>query len=336
MTATASGIVAWWTTTPLPGAIGILHLNGDVAPLLQTLTGRVPEVGATTLADLDSIDTGLVARPSERSAFLMPHGGPQIRRRLSEAVAASGAVFTDPGAVDPMDLWPEAETLVEACMLECLARSASPLATALLLEQPERHRQARREGWTPDDRDHERARCLEALISPPLIAIVGAPNVGKSSLVNRLADREVAITADVAGTTRDAVGARVELDGIACTIMDLPGQRTSDDPIEQQAIALAGRFLREASLVVAVVEPDHPDPPAFERAPDLVVTNKCDLDPTVTGHSISARSGEGIREFAGTLRRMLVPDEALEGEGRPWCFHPALFESDAERSESDD
>jgi small GTP-binding protein len=320
----ASAVKAWWATTPLSGAIGILHLEGDCNAILQTLTGSVPAPGSIALASLASVDRGLVARPTENSALLMPHGGPQIRRRLSEAVLAAGAVFIDPGHLDPRRAWPEARNLVEACMLEALTRTTSPMGIDLLLKQPGLHATARSGGWRPDDFDRDRSLTLSALIDPPLVAIVGAPNVGKSSLLNRLAGREVAITADLAGTTRDAVTSRVVLDGLACDLVDLPGERESEDPIEQHAIRLARGFLREAALVIAVVQPDHPDPPPLERTPDLLVTNKIDLGSPATEIGISARTNEGIPEFIRILRRRLVPDEALQGSGRPWLFHPAL------------
>ncbi|MDG2030670.1 MAG: GTP-binding protein [Phycisphaerales bacterium] len=320
----APAVKAWWATTPLSGAIGILHLEGDCPPILQKLTGTVPAPGSTALASLASVDRGLVARPTESSALLMPHGGPQIRRRLSEAVLDAGAVFIDPSHLDPRKAWPEARNLVEACMLESLTRTSSPLGIDLLMKQPRLHAIARSEGWRPDDFDRTRASTLSALIDPPLVAIVGAPNVGKSSLLNRLAGREVAITADLAGTTRDAVTSRVVLDGLACDLVDLPGERTSDDPIEQHAIRLARGFLREASLLIGVVEPDHPEPPALERAPDLLVTNKTDLGSPSTEIGVSARTGQGIPEFVRTLRHRLVPEEALLGSGRPWLFDPAL------------
>ena len=318
-------VEAWWATSPLSGAIGVLHLSGAFDDLLQTLVGRVPEVGTTALVDMGSIDTGLVARPTETSALLMPHGGPHIRRRLSEAVVKHGARFIDTGRSDPRQRWPEADTLVEACMLDRLARTASPRSIPMLLQQPERHASARRDGWHPDERDERRASILEALLEPPLIAIVGAPNVGKSSLLNRLAGRDVAITADVPGTTRDAVTARIELDGVACILIDLPGERASEDPIEQRAIALSKAFLRDARLVIALVEPDRPDPPDFERTPDLVVRNKCDHAENDDGFEISAMTGAGIAGFTRLVRRTILPDEVLEGEGRPWCFHPALL-----------
>ena len=330
MNAKPPGAKAWWATTPLSGAIGILHLDGDCDRVLAALVGRVPKVGASALVSLASIDHGLVVRPDERSALLMPHGGPQIRRRLSEAVVEAGAVLVDPWGVDPRSAWPEAETLLEACMLDALSRTSSPMAIDLLLDQPRLHEEARSRGWRPGPEDLERAKCLAHLIDPPLVAIVGAPNAGKSSLLNRLVGREAAVTADLAGTTRDAVSSRVVLEGLAGNLVDLPGERRSDDPVEQRAIEMGRRFLEEADLLVALVTPEDPDLPPLLRRPDLVVTNKVDLGPAVTEHGISALTGKGLPELARRIRETLLPEAVLRGDGRPWLFHPALREDEAD------
>lgn len=317
---------AWWATAPLSGAIGILQIEGDAASLLRTLSGISVPVGGSRLADLASFDEGLVIRPTETSTFIMPHGGPQIRRLLTRAVADAGVTIIEPTKASVRSRWPETSTLVEACLLDVLARTASPRAIDLLLDQPEIHRKAAAAGWTPGEEDRRHARRLEGLIDPPLIAIVGAPNVGKSSLLNRLAGRDVAITADHEGTTRDAVTARVELDGVACILVDLPGERSSDDPIEQRAIELGRRFLEEADLLVALAEPGRTEPPTLARTPDLTVINKSDTVADAGERAISVRTGVGIEALVQEMRNRLVPDGALAERERPWCFHPALFE----------
>ena len=103
---------AWWATSPLSGAIGILHLHGDLDPCLRRLTGTTVPMGGCRLADLAGADRGLVIRPSVTGAMLMPHGGPHIRRLLSRAVVERG----DPPIVDvSMEArWAEATDLVEA------------------------------------------------------------------------------------------------------------------------------------------------------------------------------------------------------------------------------
>lgn len=288
----------------------------------------MPPVGASVLVDLAGIDAGIIARPGKSSILLMPHGGPRIRQLLTEAVCMAGARLLAATAVDPCDAWPEARTLIEACTLDALSRTESPRAIDLLLAQPRLHEEARASGWEPNGEDEERARFLHRLIDPPLIAIVGRPNVGKSTLLNRLAGRELAITADSAGTTRDTVAARIELDGVACDFVDLPGDRTSDDPIEVHAITLSQSYLREADLVLALIEPGILKPPDLERKPDLIVCNKADI--ADIGFSpeellVSALTGEGIEDLALALRRILIPEEAIKSTTRPWLFHRYLM-----------
>ena len=117
---------------------------------------------------------------------------------------------------------------------------------------------------------------MNRLLTPPLIGIAGSPNVGKSTLLNALAGHEVAIAADRAGTTRDAVVSRVLIDGVACEAVDLPGRRDSEDEIEQRAIRLSDQFITNADLLILVVEHPEESPPPLSREPDLMVLNKID------------------------------------------------------------
>ena len=308
--------IGWWATSPLPGAIGVLHLHGNLIPVLEQLGVRIPEVGATTLADVREIDEAVIARTELDSCLLMPHGGPRVRQLISEALVELGVELTNSRSIDPRTAWPEAGDSIEALMLEALAMTESPRAIPLLLAQPERHR--RNPGGT--DGDPERARALKHLLSPPLIGVAGHPNVGKSTLLNRLSGREVAITADLEGTTRDAVVSRVLLDGVACELADLPGRRSSDDRIEQRAIKLSDQFIRNADLLLLVVEdPDQP-PPDLGRKPDIVVLNKVDRQPPsidFEGPAVSALTGSGIDQLAVLMRERLVPDRYLESS-EPW------------------
>lgn len=319
-----TGCRAWWATAPLEGAIGILHLDGDARSVLASMGIELPEVGSTRLAGIADIDEVIIARPSERSVLVMPHGGQRIRQLLTEAIRDNGARLTGAHELDPRTAWPEAGDEIEACMLDALARTESPRAVDLLLAQPEAHRQAAEGGTRSDAADEELDMILMRLIDPPLVAIVGRPNVGKSTLLNRLADRRVAIAADVAGTTRDSVVARLEIDGVACDVVDLPGLREDADPLEQQAIALSDAYLREADCIVGLVEPANEQLPRLERTPDLIACNKSDTGSSTMPMRICALDGSGIDEFAVALRRLLVPDAALQDMQRPWKFHAAL------------
>ena len=139
-----------------------------------------------------------------------------------------------------------------------------------------------------------------------VFAILGAPNVGKSSLLNALAGRDAAIVSARAGTTRDVVEVLLELDGVPVTLADTAGLRESMDEIEAEGIRRALRRAEEAELVIAVFAADRePDAATLEllrQAPAnlLVVVNKCDLaapSEEIGGHgaiAVAARTGAGL------------------------------------------
>lgn len=113
------------------------------------------------------------------------------------------------------------------------------------------------------------------------IAIVGEPNVGKSSLLNAMAQRDVAIVSSLPGTTRDIVEVHLDLKGFPATLFDTAGLRTSDDPIEAEGIRRARQRASQADLRILVVDARDPkispDVGDLLGEGDLVVANKCDL-----------------------------------------------------------
>lgn len=131
------------------------------------------------------------------------------------------------------------------------------------------------------------------------IAIVGPPNAGKSSILNRLARREAAIVTDIAGTTRDLVEVRLVLGGQVVWIADTAGLRETDDVVEAEGVRRARRAAAEADLRIHVIDGEDPSPPPgpFE-AQDIVVFNKADVRPAILAPDgalpISAASGDGI------------------------------------------
>ena len=83
-----------------------------------------------------------------------------------------------------------------------------------------------------------------------VVAIAGPPNVGKSTLINQLARREVAIVSPHAGTTRDVIEVQLDLDGYPVTVIDTAGIRETDDPVEQEGVRRARARAAEADLVL--------------------------------------------------------------------------------------
>jgi tRNA modification GTPase len=129
-------------------------------------------------------------------------------------------------------------------------------------------------------------------------AITGAPNVGKSSLINALAEREVAIVAATPGTTRDAIETRVVLGGVPVTLVDTAGMRETTDPVEAEGVRRAHVHASSADLVITVIEAGAP----FD-AGGMIVANKSDLcserRPGVL--AVSALTGAGLAELRARL-----------------------------------
>ncbi len=144
-----------------------------------------------------------------------------------------------------------------------------------------------------------------------LAAILGAPNAGKSSLLNALVGREAAIVSAHAGTTRDVVEARIELAGVPVTLADTAGLHAEvSDEIETEGMRRARRRAEEADLVLAVFAADRaPDPEtlALVRPGVVVVANKTDLAPAPAALggeapvAVSARTGAGLEALRARL-----------------------------------
>jgi tRNA modification GTPase len=127
------------------------------------------------------------------------------------------------------------------------------------------------------------------------VAILGAPNAGKSTLLNRIAGREVAITSEIAGTTRDVIEVMVDLHGLPITFLDTAGLRDTEDTIERIGVARARERAERADLRVLLVSGDTSEEGAdLLRDGDIRVSSKADLH---GGQGISAVSGVGIDAF---------------------------------------
>ncbi len=141
------------------------------------------------------------------------------------------------------------------------------------------------------------------------IALIGAPNAGKSSLLNHLAGRNAAIVTDRPGTTRDVIEVRLRLADHLALVSDTAGLRTSEDPIEQEGVRRARRAATEADLRVLVIDgtaPAYAHENMLEPE-DLVVINKIDLgqpagiDVSRETLPVSAKTGEGMADLVRAL-----------------------------------
>lgn len=320
---------AWEASAPGRGGVSIIDLESsdpaDLDQILESVAGTGP-FDATSLHHrrLADIDDGVVARITLNHAQLMPHGGPAVVRRLASALSGHGVQWC---SRPPSGTRPEALDRTDAAEIDAVTRAASPAAIPLLLRQAS----GPSTGSTPPSQEESAVgKRLNRLLTPAIVACIGAPNAGKSSLLNALHRSSAAIVSASPGTTRDRVSAMLDLDGIVIEWLDMPGLRKSEDPIEQAAIDAGLIAIREATLVIHLTAPDVADaefPEELRPAEGvLTVRNKIDLldrsDPVGLPEDhlgISARSGEGIVELAQAIRRRIVRDADLNFDGR-WHF----------------
>jgi tRNA modification GTPase len=135
------------------------------------------------------------------------------------------------------------------------------------------------------------------------VAIVGAPNVGKSTLLNALAGREAAITSEYAGTTRDVIEVRMDLGGIPVTLLDTAGLRETSDVVEGIGITRARERAALADLRVFLIDGEDQPDLSLEQE-DIVVRAKADLLQDKAG-AVSGISGEGIESLVGEITSRL-------------------------------
>jgi tRNA modification GTPase len=159
------------------------------------------------------------------------------------------------------------------------------------------------------------------------VVLVGAPNVGKSALLNRLAGDELAIVAPIAGTTRDTVRARIALRGLPCEIIDTAGVRETDDEVEKLGIARTLQAVERASVVLLISdgfasENAHFAPQVLARVPAdvprIFVRNKSDQWPEIPAPQseevfVSALTGAGIETLITRITESVGFASAHEG-----------------------
>jgi tRNA modification GTPase len=141
-------------------------------------------------------------------------------------------------------------------------------------------------------READGVRIAERVRNGFEVAIIGAPNVGKSTLLNRLAGRDVAITSEVAGTTRDVIEVQMELAGLPVTLLDTAGVRDTDDIVEGLGVARAKERAERADYRIHLVI-DAGDTSVQVGPDDLVVQAKSDIY-GANETAISGKTGEGI------------------------------------------
>ena len=226
-------------------------------------TGRLDLAQVEGLADLIDAETEMQRRQAQR--VLSGAIGQRIAQWRRDLIRAAALIEASIDFVDedvPVDVRPEVGKLIDGLLAELRRELAGYQAAERI-----------RDGFE--------------------VAIIGAPNVGKSTLLNALAGREAAITSAVAGTTRDVIEVRMDLGGLAVTLLDTAGQREGGDEVERIGIARGIARAETADLRVFLVQsPDE----TFMVQPvtgDILVLAKGDLHPDVAG-AVSGRTGQGL------------------------------------------
>lgn len=135
------------------------------------------------------------------------------------------------------------------------------------------------------------------------IAIIGAPNVGKSTLLNRLAGRDAALTSEVAGTTRDVIEVRMDINGLPVTFLDTAGLRDTEDQVENLGIMRALDRARQADLRICLGETEADFADLMQDA-DILMLPKADLR-SEERPSVSGMTGQGVDTLIAQVETVL-------------------------------
>ena len=242
-------------------------------------TRRALENGVLDLAQVeglaDLIDAETEAQRRQAVRVLSGSVGQRVdawRRDLIRAGALLEATIDFADEEVPVDVSPEVLALIDGLVAD-LAREAAGVKAAERI----------RDGFE--------------------VAIVGAPNAGKSTLLNQLAGREAAITSEIAGTTRDVIEVRMDIAGLPVTFLDTAGLRDTDDRLERAGIDRALARAEAADLRLFLV--DGSALPLGPAGDDLVVQGKADTISGGSGLAVSGKTGEGVPELMALIGDIL-------------------------------
>lgn len=337
-------------TPPGTGAIAVLAVHGpDARTVLTKLFRRrsqetpglpdPPTPGRFWLGKLSEGATDevvLVLKQLQPTPWLElhVHGGQEVVRWLFEMFAAKG-IRACSASDFLLRTTPDA---LQALAWTALAEAPTARTASILLDQA--HGVFSRALASLHDAIARNA-CAEAasnlaemmrfaplgrhLTSPWQVVIAGAPNVGKSSLINALAGFQRSIVAPTPGTTRDVVRTSLAINGWPVEIADTAGLRSTAEDLEGAGVGLARNAVAAADLCIWVLDAaSDPVRPDFPATPLLWVVNKIDLPPVwdvggVEGAiPVSAKTGAGLTELCEAITRRLVADVPAPGAPLPF------------------
>lgn len=274
-----------------------LHLHGSIAVVRSVLallaatdgfrmaepgefTRRALENGRMNLTQVeglaDLIEAETEAQRKQAQATVSGALGRLVERWRRDLIRAASLIEATIDFADedvPVDVTPEVSALMDGVQSDLRRESAS-------------------------------VRIAERIRTGFEVAIVGPPNVGKSTLLNALAGRDAAITSDIAGTTRDVIEVRMDLGGLPVTLLDTAGLRDTDDVVESIGIDRARQRASAADIRVFLDETGRGDPLLWQDG-DIVLRPKGDLHGTAED-TISGKTGQGIDRLVSRLADTLA------------------------------
>ena len=278
-----------------------LHLHGSIAVVQSVLrvlgdsglarlaepgefTRRALENGRMDLAQVeglaDLIESETEAQRKQALRVVTGHLGALVEQWRSSLIRAAALIEATIDFVDedvPVDVTPEVRELLRGVKSDLLKEIAG-------------------------------SKIAERIRVGFEVAIVGAPNAGKSTLLNAMAGREAAITSDIAGTTRDVIEVRMDLKGLPVTILDTAGLRDGQDAVEVIGIKRALERAGDADLRVFLAR-DNEVLPLIQQPDDIRVTPKADL----TGAGVSGVTGQGVSELLDEIQQILEQRSSQAG-----------------------
>ncbi|MFH5803228.1 GTPase [Alienimonas sp. DA493] len=326
MTAPAAALL----TPPGRGAVAVIRVVGS--PTLCDAAFAAANGRPVSAQPLDRVAFGrwgrdeserpaeelIVVRTAEDETEIHCHGGRAAIDRIFADLAAAGVERIG---------WEEQERArggeLAAELSAALAAAPTVRCAGVLLDQasgtlarglgdPSRHAAMR-----------DRIEFGRHLTAPWLVVIAGPPNAGKSSLLNAIAGYGRAIVSPIAGTTRDAVGATIAVDGWPVRLTDTAGLRETPDPLEAAGVAQARATLADADAVIHLADgtaDGEPGalPPHRRTLRAWNKTDRPDARPTPPGWlPVSAETGAGLKDLLAALSQLLVPTPPAPGEPVP-------------------
>lgn len=330
--ATSSGQLL---TAPGLAAIAVLRLAGPgVRAFLRAHFSKPARFGRCVHGELRDgsrvIDDAVVVLVDERVADVNLHGGTWVIRSAIELAGAAGFQVLGAGIMPLTVEGIDFDSPLEAEILSHLPMAQTELGVRVLLGQQKAWSEL--EASVPNPAELRRIlsdSTLDCLLRPRRVAIVGAANVGKSTLANQLFARERSITADVPGTTRDWVGEIANINGLPIMLLDTPGLRETEGPIEAAAIRGSAQEIGRADATILVIDASRPldgeQSRLLERFPSAIrVVNKVDkpwgwaID-SLSGLATVATTGQGIDDLRRQIVLRLCREEPIEID-RPRCW----------------